>query len=849
MDDRFACLHFHFFSLEINSWIEVPKDGEAGSFIITYNGELLDSYNGATDGCFSAKGYIFGDTCPPDIPRIETVGDCVMANGDVSEDAPVAATASSPAPASQATASLSPSPSPSENPSVGDVSEDAPVAATASSPAPADTTLTSLSPSPSPSPQPSVSRSASPSLLPSDQPSIAPSILPSDRPSLSPSYSPTAKPTLLPSFVPSDRPSLSISSSPSAKPSLPPSDSPSATPSASASGQPSAKPSAPPTDSRSRADTCIPFLFFITPDEFPEDVVFSLEGSTTGFIWEERRPLNQDDVNLDLGDSTCLDPFDCFTFTIVDLLDDGLTRAPEGGTNGTFALQFDSEFIASYDGAVDGCYTSKSYTFGQCSFSEISIPPDGSCEPVGQDGDVADTQTAAPIAESNTCIPFLFFITPDEFPEDVVFSLEGLTTGFIWEERRPLNQDDVNLDLGDSTCLDPFDCFTFTIVDLWDDGLTKAPEGGTNGTFALQFDSEFIASYDGAVDGCYTSKSYTFGQCSFSEISIPPDGSCEPVGQDGDVADTQTAAPIVEPSARPSYPPSGAPSPSPCIPFRFLIFTDAFPEDVLFSLEGLTEGSIWEGRRPWTQDDVNQVFAESTCLDASDCFTFTIFDIYLDGLTKTPEGGTSSGTFALEFDSESIASYDGNIDGCYTRKSYTFGQCSFSEESIPPDGSCELVEPDANGDDTETDPQTEAPATEAPFPECSSSELSFRFAITTDEDPHDSLFTLLSFMTGEVVWEEDPWFNIVDGTPQETGVQRFMKILCLDPNVCYTFFVDDRHGNGLTSEDGGFFELQLDGEVVAFYDGVRDGCFSSISYMFGGMCPFSADQRPADGSC
>ena len=62
-----------------------------GQFTITYNGDIIDEYDGARDGCFAAKGYIFGATCPEDIQKYDTVGDCVDPSDStfVAEGSPV----------------------------------------------------------------------------------------------------------------------------------------------------------------------------------------------------------------------------------------------------------------------------------------------------------------------------------------------------------------------------------------------------------------------------------------------------------------------------------------------------------------------------------------------------------------------------------------------------------------------------------------------------------------------------------------------------------------------------------------------------------------------------------------
>lgn len=435
-----------------------------------------------------------------------------------------------------------------------------------------------------------------------------------------------------------------------------------------------------------------------------------------------------------------------------------------------------------------------------------------------------------------------------------MYTLVSNQGGIIWDER-PWSQSDAGKVFVNEVCLDPLDCFTFTIVDAFDDGLTKAPAGGNEGSFVLEFDSESIASYDAEVDGCYTRKSYTFGaQCVASEFSVPEDGSCGAIDPD-EILTVDSTPTEDEPKCAGSE-----------LDFYFSVTTDQNPDHSFFTIMGLNNGElVWE-EGPWQSDDekywadglepLPQNLTKHLCLDPAECYTFWIDDRSDDGMTSGEDGH-----FVVQIDGEIVATYDGETDGCFKSKSYTFGSCAFTEETMRKDGACGnevgtedtvVVSDVAEANEVETEDAVIVSDVEAaPTHECSDSELDFHFVIATDENPHHSYFTLTTVFTSNVVWEEGPWMLDHDderywSDSPEYDVQTMIKHLCLDPDQCYVFYVDDRFDDGLTGSRKGNFELQIDGNVVDTYDGGLDGCFRSKSYTFGGPCELSIEKTPGD---
>jgi len=203
---------------------------------------------------------------------------------------------------------------------------------------------------------------------------------------------------------------------------------------------------------------------------------------------------------------------------------DRLTKSPTGGKAGEFQLKFADEVIGSYDGDTDGCYASKWYRFGNACTSEVAVE----YGTTGQ-GCFDNKVQEEPQLE---CVGFHFSITTDEFPEDIHYKLEDSKGNELWDDS-PWTQLDIGKEFKNYICLDPLDCYTFSIKDKYDDGLTKkptlrtTPNGGDPGKFELRYGNDVLATYDAAVDGCYKSKTYSFGgACSMTEESNPTDGSC-----------------------------------------------------------------------------------------------------------------------------------------------------------------------------------------------------------------------------------------------------------------------------------------------------------------------------------
>jgi hypothetical protein len=131
-------------------------------------------------------------------------------------------------------------------------------------------------------------------------------------------------------------------------------------------------------------------------------------------------------------------------------------------------------------------------------------------------------------ASTTPCETFQFDITLDERPEDVDFTLTDGSGVVLWNQVQPYPPEAMHTTMLNTICLDPNDCYTFTIYDdnTYPYGLT---EGVPKGSFALSFGGTQIGTYYGDTDGCYRMKWYRFGNaCPVLEIGTDPaDATCQ----------------------------------------------------------------------------------------------------------------------------------------------------------------------------------------------------------------------------------------------------------------------------------------------------------------------------------
>lgn len=441
---------------------------------------------------------------------------------------------------------------------------------------------------------------------------------------------------------------------------------------------------------------------------------------------------------------------------------------------GWFRLDFDDKNVAYYNGALDGCYKSVQYSFGD------ACPPDAKtevsavvCEQREEIAEMEEEMRAG-------CVGFQFFVKTDEFPEDLRLRLEAVGGEMLWDDR-PWSQQDIGGNFDLDICLNPMGCYNFTLMDSMThgDGLTVAPDGGVPGNFNVTFGRNSIDSYDGAKDGFFSSKWYVFG-----DDCPPMDETRGTVGNDRNIFTEQTSSEEISDSL--------------CRDLVFDIDLDEFPEDVILSLKDHNGTTIWDDKRLWNQKHVGESFVERVCLNPQSCYTFTVEDRFSNGLTDKTQHGP--GGFSVTWGHHLLDSYRG--EQCYSSKWYNFGDlCPFTMGSLGRTCKENIFEQQSVED-------------------C----VDFTFKIDVDLYPGDIAFEL-SNSNDETIWDKEDL---------ESSTSRTM---CLPLSECYTFTIEDSFTDGLTKGTPGKFSLDYGGEIIGSYRASTDGCFSVQMFTFGDGCP------------
>jgi hypothetical protein len=491
----FDCYNFTLYdsALFSDGLTKSPVGGRPGRFNLTLGSNMVGAYDGATDGCFSSYWFIFGEMCRPTVIKARMAGkdtDCSVARAMPEPVSP------SRVPSLEPSHSSEPSAAPSATPST--VPSLAPSRWRSSSPSAVSSNtpsiVRSLAPSPAPSEEPSSAQSAAPSIVPSIVPSLAPSRAPSAAPSLSssigPSHAPSATPSLAPSIVPSLGPSKSQKKA---------SQKDTKKASKKASLEPSLTPSFPLIQHanvpKQQAEACKNLELELLHDEFPEDLTIVLESETGEKIWDlsSWAPSQAGEVYSNV---TCLDATLCYRIEFHDKFADGLTR-PMGSGTGSFTLMYDDKLVGSYNGS--SCFSKMWFQFGANCTQEDGMEG-GSCKKIQ-----ADSASQG----KEDCYSFVFSVQLDKFPEDVSLFL-ATNDQVIWKNERPWGPQHAGQRFEQGECLSD-GCYKFSVIDQYNDGLTKPVNGSSEGSFNVTYKGELIGSYDATEDECYSLIWFEFG--------------------------------------------------------------------------------------------------------------------------------------------------------------------------------------------------------------------------------------------------------------------------------------------------------------------------------------------------
>lgn len=244
-------------------------------------------------------------------------------------------------------------------------------------------------------------------------------------------------------------------------------------------------------------------------------------------------------------------------------------------------------------------------------------------------------------------------------------------------------------------------------------------------------------------------------------------------------------------------PPCGAINGCPEDELQIHIMTDEYPDETTWIVWD-TSGSPVASGGPFV--NANTLHIDTVCLDSTECYRFTIYDSYGDGILIP-------GYYELYLNSDLIASnhsfvgdsavvpYVGN--GCPT----ITGACCDDDlaecnENVPQD-SCQGPSMRFIIDGTCADF----------YPPCGGCpEDSILIEIMTDEYPWETTWEVLESGTSNVVRSGGPYNGIS---------MMFVEYVCIEDTGCYDFVIYDEAGDGICCDYGiGYYRVYLNGALV-----------------------------------
>jgi hypothetical protein len=237
-----------------------------------------------------------------------------------------------------------------------------------------------------------------------------------------------------------------------------------------------------------------------------------------------------------------------------------------------------------------------------------------------------------------------------------------------------------------------------------------------------------------------------------------------------------TALTLVTPS--PSPVPTASSTTCNDLSVQVSVTTDWWPSDNSWKIETASNGVLVAEGGSFSVADSS--FNENLCLDESICYTFTILDLYGDGIVGNGDFSlTVGGVVALSNPSSGWASID-----------KPFGDCNSTPAPTP-------------SASVPTASFTLAPVQSPVQTQCSAGKIEVLVSVTTDSWPNESSWTIDSSTSDTAAGSAGPF---------DSGSSTYEEDLCLDESICYTFTILDSWGDGIVGDGG--FSLTVNGSVI-----------------------------------
>ena len=318
----------------------------------------------------------------------------------------------------------------------------------------------------------------------------------------------------------------------------------------------------------------------ITTDNYPTETSWQLVDQNGGGWFISPGDLTQSNTTYTY--TYCVPDTNCYTFTMLDTYGDGLCGSCWGGTDGNYTVSYDGVIVASMTNADFGSSEINS-NIGNCSSPSSSCFSNENEVVVTVTTDNYPTETSWQLVDQNG---FGWYISPGD--------LLSANTTYTW-----------------TLCVPDVNCYTFTMLDTYGDGLCGSCWGGTDGNYTVSYDGFNVASMNTA----------DFGS---SEITSNI-GFCT----------------------------STSPCPVNEVEIVITINTDDYPTETSWFLMDQLGGG-WTNV-PLTTSNANSTLNWSLCVPDTNCYTFTMLDSYGDGICCQ----WGSGSYNITYNGVNVANGGG----------------------------------------------------------------------------------------------------------------------------------------------------------------------------------------------
>ncbi len=297
-------------------------------------------------------------------------------------------------------------------------------------------------------------------------------------------------------------------------------------------------------------------------------------------------------------ESKCISTTECYTFTIFDTYGDGLIN------NGTYSVRFDGGSELS---PMVPFTFKQTVLVGSC--SNVTLSPTST----------PTAPTPSPTPQLEPCIPsqkrISVSVYTDSYPDENHWEIKTIS-GVLKLSSQIFTES--YSQYTDSICLWKKQCLVFTIYDDFGDGLTS--EKG----YSVKWDGEELNPINRPFQ--YEQSLYIGGTY------------CEPYTLWPTMAPTATNWPTFDFNSLTFAP---TVQPKECendllSRVDVIVVTDLYPNETSWQIED-SSGNIVLESEPYLLQDYR--YMESACLPKSDCYIFTIYDTYGDGISSLVEGG------------------------------------------------------------------------------------------------------------------------------------------------------------------------------------------------------------------